>query len=136
MFSRNESCDAKWAQNDVNFGATLGDGGNRIPTDAYECGHVMCRVQTKAAGPSSGEIQKIVKLYSKPLKASTETKTKTVTKTARRKTVQWILVLSPETFNNIESMVAVVVVVEVKVMVKAVALVEVHILTILCCIIL
>jgi hypothetical protein len=55
----------------------------------------------------------------------------------RRKTVQWILVLSPETFNNMESVVAMVVKAMAKVVVvKEPALVEVHKLTMLCCIIL
>jgi hypothetical protein len=126
-------------------------------------------------------VQTFMILYSKPLKASTETKTKTATKTAthtvRRKTVQWILVLSTtktatqkarrktvqwilvlsmmktatktpvmktvrrKTVNNMKSLVAVVAVVAVieavaKVMVvKELALVEVHILTVLFCII-
>jgi hypothetical protein len=54
MWARNESHDAERAQDDVDFGASPGDGGNQFLTDVDESGHVMFRAQNKAIGPSAG----------------------------------------------------------------------------------
>jgi hypothetical protein len=44
VFKKQKLRDAKWAQDDVNFGTAPGDGGNQIPADADERGHVIYRV--------------------------------------------------------------------------------------------
>jgi hypothetical protein len=55
MFSRNQTCDAEWAQDDANFGDAPGaGGGNQFPADADERGHVTYRLPNEAADPGAG----------------------------------------------------------------------------------
>jgi hypothetical protein len=53
MLARNASHDAEQAQDDADFGAAPGDGGNWFP--ANKRGRVTFRVATEAVGPSAGD---------------------------------------------------------------------------------